>query len=614
LITIGSDRMVAVEVADGHTRWIRTGEGQQPAISGTRLYSAVNSCHDLSVYERDLGTPVFAVRHPPCLAGARTFSTLSGGWLWGAGMRFDTTAFATKDSYDGQAAAYAGGLRVRAAIHPDELQAFDQATGDLRWRVPGPSASVPVVVGDTVAAVSPAGEVSLHDLETGVERWSDALLPAGAGELVAGQGMLFATTDTYYVGQPVALVALGAPGPDTAIRVRPEDSVPSGSAAFVFASRDGGGSYECELDDGPWLPCAAAHTVTGLDDGLHALRVRARTGVEVDRTPALARWRVDRSAASSTVTDGPAGRVASSSATFGFEVGEHPRRIECRLDAGPWERCNPPVAYARLENGEHTFAVRVADLAGNTEDPPATRTWTVDTRAPEAAIASGPDGESRETEARFEFDADEPGSGFECAIDDSQWEPCASPIRYDQLAHGEHAFSVRATDDLGNGPGPTARREWRVDRSQPAPSGLTIWQPAATPSPGATHQPSPSPGSASEPGPAGEPLHLALPARTTRAALIRGLRLRVAGLRRGQRVGITVRAHGAVVLRSTHIASGWRLTVRLGLPRAVLRRLGAARLRVRAIVSEQGFRRTMRGAVRVRRRQAGALGRSCSCG
>ena len=265
---------------------------------------------------------------------------------------------------------------------------------------------------------------------------------------------------------------------------------------------------------------------------------------------------------------------------FGFTIGEHARRIECKLDDGAWERCAPPVAYRNVQHGEHRFQLRATDRAGNTEDPPRSRTWTVDQRAPEISELDGPPATTTSREATFTFAASESGSAFECKIDDSPWEPCSSPKRYPDLALGDHQVSVRATDDVGNGPGPVRSRGWRIEAERAAESQ----RPAET---------VPAPPSVA-PAPAAA-LGLRVPSRARRAALMRGLRVRLSGLRPGARVSVVIRARGRVVARRTVRARGTSMTVPVKVRPARLR--GARRVTVRVTASG----RSVTSAVRVGR-------------
>ncbi len=73
------------------------------------------------------------------------------------------------------------------------------------------------------------------------------------------------------------------------------------------------------------------------------------------------------------------------SASFGF-FSKLGATFECSLDAAPYGGCPSLVTYAGLGDGSHTFAVRATGAAGNTDAPPASRTWTVDTVAPEIRL------------------------------------------------------------------------------------------------------------------------------------------------------------------------------------------------------------------------------------
>ena len=114
-------------------------------------------------------------------------------------------------------------------------------------------------------------------------------------------------------------------------------------------------SATCALDGAP-VRCAAVHAVA---EGEHRF-----TAVAVDRAgnrsaEAEHVWRVD--------TTPPAAPVlADGGPPFAF-TGEVGARFVCALDAGPALPCTSPRAMAGpLAGGEHTFAVRARDSAGNT--------------------------------------------------------------------------------------------------------------------------------------------------------------------------------------------------------------------------------------------------------
>jgi subtilisin family serine protease len=83
--------------------------------------------------------------------------------------------------------------------------------------------------------------------------------------------------------------------PDTKITSAPSSSTKSKTAAFGFVRSDSasGGSFECQLDGGAFAACANPKTYT-VGAGTHTFAVRARSphGLEVDASPATAKWTV----------------------------------------------------------------------------------------------------------------------------------------------------------------------------------------------------------------------------------------------------------------------------------------------------------------------------------
>jgi hypothetical protein len=171
---------------------------------------------------------------------------------------------------------------------------------------------------------------------------------------------------------------------------------------------------------------------------------------------------VDNTAPDTTLDSGPSGSVSTQSATFGFTSNDTTAVFECSLDAAAYSNCSSPVSYTNLTGGAHTFQVRAKDSVGNVDASPASRTWTVDTVAPDTTITSGPSGNVVSRSATLAFSSNETAT-FECSLDNGGWNACSSPKQYNGLADGAHTVSVRAQDAAGNVDATPASRSWTVD-------------------------------------------------------------------------------------------------------------------------------------------------------
>jgi hypothetical protein len=172
---------------------------------------------------------------------------------------------------------------------------------------------------------------------------------------------------------------------------------------------------------------------------------------------------VDGTAPTVSIGQRPSSPSNSRSATFSFAVGELLGAL-CKLDNAPFAPCGSPVAYDNLADGPHTFAVAATDAAGNTGQD--SYNWTVETKAPAAAVSSGPAALSNSRSATFAFSADEPSS-FQCQLDGGSFLPCSSPSSYQGLGDGAHTFAVKAIDAAGNASTSSAYG-WRIDATAPA--------------------------------------------------------------------------------------------------------------------------------------------------
>ena len=177
----------------------------------------------------------------------------------------------------------------------------------------------------------------------------------------------------------------------------------------------------------------------------------------------------DTTAPQTTLTSGPSGTVASTSASFAFSASESGSTFQCSLDSTTaYTACSSPKDYSGLAPGSHTFRVRAIDAAGNVDATPASRTWTVqDTTPPDTTIASGPTGTVASSSASFTFTSSEAGSTFQCSLDSGAYSTCSSPRTYSSLANGAHTLRVRAVDAAGNVDATPASLTWTVDTAAP---------------------------------------------------------------------------------------------------------------------------------------------------
>ena len=159
----------------------------------------------------------------------------------------------------------------------------------------------------------------------------------------------------------------------------------NGSTAFTFAA-DADPTvtgFECRVANvHDWVPCSSGRQENPASSGLYTFEVRA-VDASGNRSPISSwNWTVDKVAPVASVLRAPTGTLASTSATFEFTSNE-PGTFACALDAVAIE-CTSPKTFTGVSQGTHTFQVRARDVAGN-YSAPVTRTWTVDTVAPEPA-------------------------------------------------------------------------------------------------------------------------------------------------------------------------------------------------------------------------------------
>ena len=261
--------------------------------------------------------------------------------------------------------------------------------------------------------------------------------------------------------------------PNSSITQQPPATTLSTSASFEFVSGEQNATFECSLDSGAFAACTSPKEYTGLAVGQHTFRVRATDAAgNVEADAETRTWTVqapDTTAPQTTITSNPAAPSRFTTASFGFSSSESGSTFACSLDGVAFAACTSPRDHTGLAAGQHEFRVRATDAAGNTDQSPATFTWTIDTTAPQTTIGTGAPANGTATSATFNFTAGETGSTFECSLDGAAFAACTSPRAYSSLAVGAHEFRVRASDPAGNVDQTPATHTWTIT----APAGCT---------------------------------------------------------------------------------------------------------------------------------------------
>ena len=222
---------------------------------------------------------------------------------------------------------------------------------------------------------------------------------------------------------------------------KPGDPTNSTSATFTFTASEAS-TFVCKLDAGVSAACTSPKGYSSLADGQHTFTLQA-TDAAGNTNQVSYTWTVDSQAPTVAITGTPLTATQSRSASFTFTA-DAP--TQCRLDGGGFAACSSPAAYSGLPDGSHTFTVRATDTAGNTGQD--VYTWTVDNIAPSVVIVQKPTDPSDVKSPTFAFTFNE--GTAQCKLDGGTFSACTSPKSYPNLADGQHAFTVKATDAAGN--------------------------------------------------------------------------------------------------------------------------------------------------------------------
>ena len=161
-------------------------------------------------------------------------------------------------------------------------------------------------------------------------------------------------------------------------------------------------------------------------------------------------------------TQTPHDPTNQTSATFAW-TGTGP--FKCSIDGAAFQTCTSPHTLSGLSEGGHEFKVQGPPGAG----PPPTITddWTVDLTPPTTVVTQKPPPLSNSSTATFAFNSPDPTATFQCSLNGSPVQPCASPVVYTGLADATRTLLIQAVDPAGNVDVQAQPITWTVDTTPP---------------------------------------------------------------------------------------------------------------------------------------------------
>lgn len=236
--------------------------------------------------------------------------------------------------------------------------------------------------------------------------------------------------------------------------------------------------YECAFGSNSFVPCAGGkYTIPQVPIGTNVAKFRVKDEAGNVSDVLTYQWTVDTTKPAVKITSGPVTPYTpytqSQEARFTF-VGESQRPgitiadYLCSLDGANYTSCASGETFRNISEGEHTFYVIAQDSEG-LQSAPATQKWTVDRTPPTVQITSKPKSLTNEKQASFSYVASDTGSGLagrSCQIDGQAVACETGHASQDNLAEGDHTFTVTVTDQAGNSA--SASYNWHVDLTPPA--------------------------------------------------------------------------------------------------------------------------------------------------
>ncbi|PJA01876.1 hypothetical protein COX74_00350, partial [bacterium (Candidatus Gribaldobacteria) CG_4_10_14_0_2_um_filter_41_16] len=116
--------------------------------------------------------------------------------------------------------------------------------------------------------------------------------------------------------------------------------------------------------------------------------------------------------------------------------------------------------YQDTDNNQNDFEMQAPTPGAKNE---------TDTAPPQIEITSKPPALTNQSQATFNFSANEEGSIFQCRLNNQDWQDCFPPKTFNNLADGSYIFYLKANDPAGNSC-QSIQYAWNIDTTIASPS------------------------------------------------------------------------------------------------------------------------------------------------
>ena len=256
--------------------------------------------------------------------------------------------------------------------------------------------------------------------------------------------------------------------PDTTIGAAEPTPTNDPTGDFTFTSNDAAATFQCSVDGAAFTACTTPFATASLGDGAHTFAVRARdVAGNLDPFPDTHSWTVDTAPPDTTIGAAEPDPTTDPTGDFTFTATQTGSTFQCSVDGAAFTTCTTPFATAALGDGDHTFAVRAIDPAGNTDPTPDSHAWTIDTAPPDTTIGAAEPNPTNDPTADFTFSSNDATATFECSVNGAAFTACTTPFSTTSLSQGNHTFAVRARDPIGNLDPTPDTHAWTLDTTAP---------------------------------------------------------------------------------------------------------------------------------------------------